>query len=158
MSFQGIVISIRSYFEQVISVRTQFLMALLTCLALSACDKQSIDAPKISTSCVNNAHCIFTNKVEVWLTDSKVVPEMPFTLNLLLPLGAKVTTAQLDGVTMYMGTIPLLFKQNNQKWVADTMVGSCSEPVMTWKMTVNYSDSDNQVHSLVYYFDVAYKH
>ena len=57
---------------------------------------------------------------------------------------------------MYMGYIPLQFKKGTNYWHADTMVGLCSEKVMTWKMTVSYIDTDDQTHSLFYYFDSRY--
>ena len=134
-------------------MRTSFLPVFLFSVFLAACDSQSIEEGSTSTSCENNSHCYYPNNAEVWLSNPDVSPELPFAINLKLPKGAKNLSAKLEGVTMYMGFIPLQFKQKGQVWVADTMVGSCSEPVMTWKMMLTYTTGDNQPQTLFYYFD-----
>lgn len=149
----GILISIRFYFIQAIRVRTSLFLVFLFSLFLAACDSQSIDKGSISTSCENNSHCNYPNNAEVWLSNPDISPETPFAINLKLPKDAKNLSAKLEGVTMYMGFIPLQFKRSGLVWVADAMVGACSEPVMTWKMTLTYTTVDNQPQTLFYYFD-----
>lgn len=132
-----------------ISLLPVFLISIFT----AACDYQSIEEGGASTSCENNSRCQFNNNVEVWLSNSKVSPETPFTINLKLPDDAKNPSAKLEGVSMYMGFIPVQFTNTEQIWTANTMVGACSEPVMTWKMIVTYQDASNKTHTLFYYFD-----
>ena len=134
-------------------MRTSLLPVFLFSVLLAACDSQSIEEGSTSTSCENNSHCYYPNNAEVWLSNPAVSPELPFAINLKLPQGAKNLSAKLEGVTMYMGFIPLHFNQKGQVWVADTMVGACSEPVMTWKMMLTYTSGDNQPQTLLYYFD-----
>ncbi len=134
-------------------MRISLFPVFLFSLFLAACDSQSKDKGSTSTSCQNNSHCNYPNNVEVWLSNPDISPETPFTINLKLPKEAKNLSAKLEGVTMYMGFIPLQFKQTGQVWVADTMVGACSEPVMTWKMMLTYTSGDNQPQTLLYYFD-----
>ena len=134
-------------------MRTSFLPVFLFSVFLAAIDSQSIEEGSTSTSCENNSHCYYPNNAEVWLSNPAVSPELPFAINLKLPKGAKNLSAKLEGVTMYMGFIPLQFNQKGQVWVADTMVGACSEPVMTWKMMLTYTTGDNQPQTLLYYFD-----
>ncbi len=58
---------------------------------------------------------------------------------------------------MYMGYIPLQFTKQDNIWLADTMVGICSEQNMVWKLVltaVNESTSVNQ--TVEYYFNVTY--
>ncbi|SFT85814.1 MULTISPECIES: hypothetical protein [Pseudoalteromonas] len=118
-----------------------------------ACDRQSIDEPQTSATCEKNTHCQFANGVEIWLPNSVISPETPFSINLKLPPNAYNVSAKLEGVTMYMGYIPLQFTQKGSYWSAQTMVGVCSEPVMTWKMTVVFTDAQNRQQSVFYYFD-----
>ena len=134
-------------------MRTSLFTVFLFSVFLAACDSQSIEEDRTSTSCENNRHCYYPNNAEAWLSNPDISPETPFAINLKLPNGAKNLAAKLEGVTMYMGFIPLQFKRKGQVWVADTMVGACSEPVMTWKITLTYNTVDNQPRTLFYYFD-----
>lgn len=47
----------------------------------------------------------------------------------------------LEGKTMYMGKVPLFFKHHEpQQFSATTMLGSCSEAEMVWRMWLTISD------------------
>lgn len=131
-------------------------LLLTLCLLATACERESIEEASVSATCKNNDHCLFADKTEIWLSAPNISPETPFTINLKLPEGASINSAKLEGVTMYMGYIPLQFKKGANYWHADTMVGLCSEKVMTWKMTVSYTGADDQTRSLLYYFDSRY--
>ncbi|WP_288343796.1 hypothetical protein [uncultured Pseudoalteromonas sp.] len=139
-------------------MRTSLLPVFLFSVFLAACDSQSIEEGSTTTSCENNSRCHYPNNDEIWLSNSDISPETPFTINLKVPSDAKNLSAKLEGVTMYMGFIPLQFKKSGQLWAADTMVGACSESVMTWKMTVTYINADDQPQTLFYYFDSLQSH
>lgn len=42
----------------------------------------------------------------------------------------------LEGVNMYMGKIPLFFKIKEGQFIADVVVGSCSEEEMKWRLSL----------------------
>lgn len=58
---------------------------------------------------------------------------------------------------MYMGYIPLQFIEQGNIWLADTMVGICSEQNMVWKLVLTTSNKNTGISSNVdYYFNVTY--
>ncbi len=58
---------------------------------------------------------------------------------------------------MYMGYIPLQFTEQGNIWLADTMVGICSEQNMVWKLVLTTSNKNTGISSNVdYYFNVTY--
>lgn len=130
-------------------------------LFLLGCDfSGSTTIPKVTqpqTECENNKPCHFENQIKVWLSETTLSPETPFSIYTQLPDGFKIMTAKLEGVTMYMGYIPVQFTKQGNIWLADTMVGICSEQNMVWKLVltaVNESTSVNQ--TVEYYFNVTY--
>jgi hypothetical protein len=49
----------------------------------------------------------------------------------------------LEGKDMYMGKIPLFFEEDEQgNFVASTMLGSCSEKQMIWRLWLSISNQD----------------
>ncbi len=52
-------------------------------------------------------------------------------------------TAYLEGKNMYMGKIPLFFRYDPQQdsYVSDAILGSCSEPKMSWQLVLTLDDS-----------------
>lgn len=56
-------------------------------------------------------------------------------------------TAEMIGVSMYMGRVPLHFSAvNDEHWRAEFLLGACSEPHMRWRllMTVHYKSGKEQ--------------
>lgn len=80
----------------------------------------------------------------------KVVAEVPFAINVKYHGSGKLTSLKgyMEGVHMYMGKIPLIFDKETplnsddhisdlalgKSYVAETMLGSCSENKMRWKI------------------------
>lgn len=74
--------------------------------------------------------------------NGKVKTELPFELR--LTFNAITQTAQLksvssflEGKTMFMGKVPVFFEmanENNHSVIAKTLLASCSEEVMTWRL------------------------
>ena len=90
------------------------------------------------------------------LSAERVHPESPFSVSLQMPADALIESAKMQGITMYMGTIPVLFKQIDARlWQADIMVGACSEPNMLWQLDVRVSHR-GQVQTLAYPINVTY--
>lgn len=130
-------------------------------LFLLGCDfSGSTSIPKVTqpqTECENNKPCYFENQIKVWLSEETLSPETPFSIYTQLPAGFKITTAKLEGVTMYMGYIPLQFTEHGNIWLANTMVGICSEQNMVWKLVLTAVDESTSANQTVeYYLNVTY--
>ncbi|WP_414830833.1 hypothetical protein [Alteromonas sp. H39] len=68
----------------------------------------------------------------------KPVTEESVTVLLHLPAEMEIQSVWIEGDNMYMGKIPVLPDQIRPgEWEGWFMLGSCSEPVMRWKMLVN---------------------
>ena len=84
-------------------------------LFLLGCDfSGSTSTAKVSqsqTECKNNKPCHFENQVKVWLSEEILSPETPFSIYAHLPNDLTITAAKLEGVTMYMGYIPVQFTE-----------------------------------------------
>ncbi|WP_392343790.1 hypothetical protein [Pseudoalteromonas prydzensis] len=137
----------------------KFLIVFLSALKLLiACDSQtiSIEEQAQAASCQPNQLCQYNNQVKIWLAEQKTTPETPFEIYLSLPSGYTVQSAKLEGVTMYMGFIPVLFEARDGLLVAHTMVGICSERNMTWKLVLELNNQQGHAEHVLYYFDVTY--
>ncbi|MGO2129472.1 MAG: hypothetical protein ACTH4U_12075 [Pseudoalteromonas prydzensis] len=137
----------------------KFLMVLISALQLLvACDPQtiSIEEQRPAASCQPNQLCQYNNQVKIWLAEQKITPETPFEIYLSLPNGVSAQSAKLEGVTMYMGFIPVLFEARDGLLVAHTMVGICSERNMTWKLVLELNNQQGHAEHVLYYFDVTY--
>ena len=65
-------------------------------------------------------------------------------------------SAKLEGITMYMGFIPVFFEASDGLLVAQTMVGICAERNMTWKLALAVKNQQEQAEQVFYYFNVTY--
>ncbi|MBQ4832232.1 hypothetical protein J8L70_03170 [Pseudoalteromonas sp. MMG010] len=134
------------------------LTCLIACLyLLNGCDDMasSDNRALLNAQCAANQSCLFLNEVKIWLSDTQLSPETPFSIFIDLPAHYKITNSRLEGITMYMGYIPQQFKQKGAFWQSDTMVGVCAQENMLWNLEVELMQIDNQTqHTLDYYFYV----
>ncbi len=129
---------------------------LTVAFLLSACDDaaMSIDDNMANACCTY--HTQSDENAVFALSEQTVHPETPFFVSLSIPQDAKVVSAKMSGVTMYMGTIPVMFEQRTAtKWVAQIMLGSCSEPTMVWHLDVAVVNRDITSH---YVYPVSVTH
>ncbi|MGB1292049.1 MAG: hypothetical protein ACPG5Z_07935 [Pseudoalteromonas sp.] len=131
-------------------------LLLISVISLTACKPQetSIEEQATVASCLSNEPCIYDQQIKVWLSESTVSPETPFDINLSLPEGLQVKRAKLEGVTMYMGYIPVFFELVAGKFRATTMVGVCSEKNMEWKLSIELKDQQGNNSQISYNFIV----
>ena len=131
-------------------------LLLISVISLTACKPQetSIEEQATVASCLSNEPCIYDQQIKVWLSESTVTPETPFDINLSLPEGLQVKRAKLEGVTMYMGYIPVFFELVAGKFRATTMVGVCSEKNMEWKLSIELKDQQGSNSQISYNFIV----
>ncbi|MCU7554125.1 hypothetical protein OCL06_05905 [Alteromonas sp. ASW11-19] len=67
-----------------------------------------------------------------------VATEESVTVAFTLPSHISLQSVWIEGENMYMGQIPVLVENESENsWSGWFMLGSCSEPVMRWKMLVN---------------------
>jgi len=71
----------------------------------------------------------------------------------------KKISAELTGVSMYMGRIPLRFTQDSTTglWQTDFMLGACADPKMTWRLTLTLTDVAGQTRQLVTEFQSSWR-
>ncbi|MCG7535899.1 hypothetical protein [Pseudoalteromonas sp. OOF1S-7] len=95
------------------------------------------ESSQTSLNCIAVSPCI-DGEMLLWSATEQIRPETPFELFVNTQArGAKLKVAWLEGVTMYMGKIPVFFEQQDSSlWSAEVMVGACSEPVMEWRLTL----------------------
>jgi len=81
----------------------------------------------------------------------KLKTELPFQIQLQFEPGDKnhqlmTMESYLEGTTMFMGKVPVFFEQSltKNKAKAETLLASCSEAVMTWRLwlTIDISVGD----------------
>ena len=134
-----------------------FLLFLLGCDFSGSTSTSTAKVSQSQTECKNNTPCIFANQIKVWLSEETLSPETPFSIYAKLPAGVTITAAKLEGVTMYMGYIPVQFTKHSNIWLANTMVGICSEQNMVWKLVLTTVDTKTATSENVeYFFNVTY--
>ncbi len=83
------------------------------------------------------SHSFAAQQIKLKMPIEPIPLEQRIKLTLELPDRVKPGLGNVEGVSMYMGSIPLQWKQTDTgKWQADLYLGSCTEPRMTWRLTV----------------------
>ncbi|MDF3127310.1 hypothetical protein [Rheinheimera sp. 1928-s] len=75
--------------------------------------------------------------LSVSLSPAEAPVEQLLTWSVQLSEGWHIKHAEVVGVSMSMGTIPLLFKAvtgQQQQYVAEMVLGACSQPRMKWQL------------------------
>lgn len=69
--------------------------------------------------------------------------EQLFNIELKFKQPATKVVAQLEGVSMYMGKIPVIFNQQstNQHFLAKTFVGRCGSSEMVWRLALTWQQA-----------------
>ncbi|WP_233079444.1 hypothetical protein [Rheinheimera soli] len=77
------------------------------------------------------------DQVSVSLSPAEAPVEQLLNWSVQLSEGWHIKHAEVVGVSMSMGTIPLLFKAvtgQQQQYVAEMVLGACSQPKMKWQL------------------------
>ena len=134
-----------------------FFTCFLIVLSCVACTPE-LSQPLEQTNCQINKPCNYSDGISILLGSETVEPETPFTITLKAPLNQKIIKAKLEGVDMYMGTIPVFFtEQPKGIWQAQVMVGACSLSLMQWRLMVELqpaesaNTSDKNENFAIYY-------
>lgn len=86
----------------------------------------------------------------LWQTDSlmltvapgNILVETPLLLSMQSAEPISVISGELQGVSMYMGRIPLQWQQVEGGWQSTFLLGACSDPNMRWQLALllQYAD------------------
>ena len=112
---------------------------------------------KVSNIChFNKNKCVqktqfgsFTLQAEPKIIKSE--SNIDFVLTLPTDSKLKISKAWLEGKDMYMGRIPLFFQKGKKNYLANTLIGACTENSMVWQMHIELVDEQN-THRLVFEF------
>ncbi|MDX1301758.1 hypothetical protein [Photobacterium sp.] len=91
-----------------------------------------------ATQCqVKAGTCVFEEEqqeLEIILSPSPAVAESP----LIVQIGNVNVkpTATVEGIDMFMGTIPVIFEQKGDVWLGHFSVPACVHPKMDWRMNL----------------------
>ncbi|OCQ23324.1 hypothetical protein A7985_05105 [Pseudoalteromonas luteoviolacea] len=92
-------------------------------------------------NCTQEKPCVFEGDIKFWVDTDKPQPETPFKVYFASQAPMDISIAHLEGVSMYMGKIPVMFvEQREGLWQSEVMVGSCNLSEMEW--TLNLYDSN----------------
>ncbi|GAA6204351.1 hypothetical protein [Thalassotalea sp. SU-HH00458] len=110
--------------------------------------KQSVNyiAPQCLSSQSQCHVYIEQTRFDVLFNVARVTPEQTFNIIVKAKLleDKFLVNGFLEGKEMYMGKIPLFFEKDGQgNFVASTMLGSCAEKEMIWRMWLTISEQDN---------------
>jgi len=149
----------------------------LLCAFLYGCSPKKVElSPQIPFQCINTqTRCEITTDfgtVFVKFNVENIKTELPFSIQVTLikdalreesinsPDNLKVL-GYMEGKTMFMGKIPLFFIEEeaqgkqNASHTAETMLGSCSEETMTWRLwiTLEKQSQTDQSQQSTFFID-----
>ena len=78
----------------------------------------------------------------------RIVPEHLFDLSLRFSLPISGLQAHIEGVSMYMGKIPVIFSQlknDSSVYQAKTILGRCNDIQMQWRLVVSWQQNNQTV-------------
>ncbi|KZN61600.1 hypothetical protein N478_05900 [Pseudoalteromonas luteoviolacea S4060-1] len=103
-------------------------------------------------NCTQEMPCVFQDNIAFWVEIDKPQPETPFKIFFTSQQPIDVNSAHLEGVSMYMGKIPLMFEEQGEGlWQTEVMVGSCNLSEMEWKLVLHDSNNDKLDFSPSFY-------
>ncbi|PAJ72817.1 hypothetical protein CJF42_19095 [Pseudoalteromonas sp. NBT06-2] len=128
---------------------------------LFSCDYES-KKEVAHSNCIGNKPCNYSGGYTISLENELITPEEKFVIKFNAPENSKIQQAKLEGVNMYMGSIPLFFEYKNGIWQSNAMVGACAEPIMHWRLTLDFINAqqidkvNQEPRTLLYYFTSKY--
>lgn len=126
---------------------------LLFWVVLSGCEGQ-----QPATAIVPD-RTILLEGVTLQISPGQIPVETLLKLQLQSEQPLQQISAELTGVSMYMGRIPLRFMQDPSTglWQTDFMLGACADPKMTWRLTLTLTDVAGQNRQLVTEFQSSWR-
>lgn len=94
--------------------------------------------------------------IQLRLTPGNAPVETPLQLQIIAPQLAAVH-AELTGLSMYMGRIPLRFTQQGDVWQAEFLLGACSDQNMQWQLQLQLEFSDGKKRTIKQQFRSSWR-
>jgi hypothetical protein len=96
------------------------------------------------------------NQIQVSLSPADAPVEQLLVWSVRLKDNWQIKQAEVTGLSMAMGTIPLLFKESSTEpglYLAEMVLGACSQPKMQWqlKLTLHSASSGEKMLLLPFY-------
>ena len=115
------------------------------------------DQPQKQSKPIDNWQ-VTLDDVQLQISPGNIPIETLLTMQLKSSGQFQQVSAELTGVNMYMGRIPLQFRYNapDARWEADFMLGACAEPKMIWKLTMTLIDMQGNSRQLVTEFQSSW--
>ena len=119
----------------------QIVISLSLCLLLLACQPKQ---PDVSVRVLHQQ-----SELLLSLSPASAPVETPPRITLVSEQPIATISAELTGISMYMGLIPVRFDKLDtlsasgaEQWQAEFLLGACSDPAMLWQLnlTVQYAD------------------
>ncbi|MCF2858175.1 hypothetical protein L1286_11880 [Pseudoalteromonas sp. SMS1] len=96
-----------------------------------------------SKNCTLEKPCFLAEGVKFWVSSLAPKPETPFNVVLEIDDPIEIQSAYLEGVSMYMGKIPItLVNAGGGQWRGEAMVGACNLAEMQWRL--KFFDTNNK--------------
>ena len=149
---------------KIYTLLTMIIVTLMACTPSKKSETFSVDPQCLK----NQSKCVVETKfgkVHILFNKNKILTEDPFNIYLMLEdlnlvkdrlvknnkpkVKYKFSTisSYMEGKEMFMGKIPIMFSSSNQEnvMVAETLLGSCSEEKMVWRLWLTFFfDIDNE--------------
>lgn len=115
------------------------------------------DQPQKQSQPIDNWQ-VTLDDIQLQISPGNIPIETLLTMQLKSSGQLQQVSAELTGVNMYMGRIPLQFRYNapDARWEADFMLGACAEPKMIWKLTITLIDMQGKSRQLVTEFQSSW--
>lgn len=112
-----------------------FLLGFLGCL-LSACQPVNKDS--------SQQVLWQTDTLALTITPGSILVETPLLLSIKSAEPIQAISGELQGISMYMGRIPLQWQQIEGEWQSTFLLGACSDPKMRWQLELELHYADGQ--------------
>ncbi|ESP90998.1 hypothetical protein PL2TA16_01389 [Pseudoalteromonas luteoviolacea 2ta16] len=124
------------YFSTFALVFLIYLLASCSDLYISIHESSEKSERSVKTkNCVQSEPCQLGNGVRYWMSNAQLKAEEPFEIFIEAPHDMQIQGAHIEGVSMYMGKIPIFFHEvKTGRWKADAMLGSCNLTEMKWRI------------------------
>ncbi len=123
----------------------RLIFSLTVVALLQACQPAEVASPE-----VNLTHQVQIGGHQLVYSPARLPVESLLTLKLTPAQPIVSAKGKIEGITNYMGQIPLSFSfdANSQSWQSQFMLGACTEPQMRWRLTLELTTITGQTLQL----------
>lgn len=130
---------------QIMSIFTRFATFILAVGFLSSCSQELKPSTAVvfcALGGIPNEQCQYNieeEKVTFYSSHPAMPEETMIDLYVTAPRGWQIQKSYLNGESMYMGTIPIVWNLlENGRWQAKLRLAACTDPKMIWRLNVEF--------------------